>query len=150
MTRVTGLFAIYFTWYDEAIFSILNDRLNVYFNECEVLCHPLSKNLKENYDSMLFEVLNGQGMFRTASMREIISLLLPWMVPMKFLFTFQLGFLCPKSTIVNNLHQQYHSLLESVPPFHLSYLMESFRKFLLGHCHSHLQRMMDLVCINHH
>jgi len=110
------------------------------------LCHPLSRNLKD-YDSMLFEDLNGQGIFRTASMREIM--LPPWMVLMKFLFTFQLGCLCPELIIVNNLYQ-YHSSLENVKPFHLSCMMESFRKFFLGHCHPHLQRMMDLVCINHH
>lgn len=40
----------------------------------KLLCHPLSKNLKENYDSLLFEILNGQGIFRTASMREIVYL----------------------------------------------------------------------------
>lgn len=63
------------------------------------LCHPLSKNLKENCDSRLLEVLNGQGIFRKASTREIISVFLPWMVLMKFLFTFQLSFLCPNLII---------------------------------------------------
>lgn len=47
MTRVTGVFAIDFTWYDEAIFSALNDRLNVYFNECEVLMPSSSQKPKE-------------------------------------------------------------------------------------------------------
>ena len=44
-------------------------------------------------------------------MMEIISMLLPWMVLVKFLFTFHLDFLCPKLMIVNILYQQYLSLI---------------------------------------
>lgn len=57
--------------------------------------------------------------------------MLPWMVLVKFLFTFQLSFLYPKLINLNILHQHCHSLLESVKPFHSSCMSESFKKLLV-------------------
>lgn len=54
----------------DAIFAISNDCPVKQFWEC-ILCHFPSNELKENYDSMLFEILNGWGVFKTASVREI-------------------------------------------------------------------------------
>ena len=64
---------------------------------------------------------------------EITSLLLlPWMVLVKLLFTFQLGIY---SVFNINYCEHFtptvsvtHSLLGSVEPFHLSCLIEYFRK----------------------